>query len=121
MENVSKNGSETIGLHQADEFIAKLEKAGLTRDLAQQVITSKNNALAGKMMAAILLEGGDLRFEKLAEFEIEISENLSLDKFQSKNKKKFYNFNSNIKDCNFKPSQPLTSGVRKKVLVYQAK
>lgn len=125
MENVSKNRGEIISLHQADEFIAKLEKAGLTRDLAQQVVASKNNILAGKMMAAILPEtsstGDDSRFEKLAEFEIEISEILSLDKFQSENKKKFCGFNSDIKDQNFKPSQPLVLGDRKKVFIYQAK
>jgi hypothetical protein len=125
MGNVSKNGGEKIGLHQADEFIAKLEKAGLTIDLMQKVIASKNNALAGKMMAAISLEGSpikdDSRFEKLAEFDIEIFGILSLDKFQSKNKKKFYGFNSDIKDQNFKPNQPLTLGTRKKVFVYQAK
>ncbi len=125
MKNVSKNGGEAIGLHQADEFIAKLEKAGLTKDWAQQVIASKNNALARKMMAAILPEmspaGNDSRFEKLAEFEIEISDGLSLDKFQDENKKKFCSFNSNIRDCNFKPSCPLTLGDRKKVFVYQVK
>jgi len=125
MGNVSKNGGETIGLHQADEFIAKLERAGLTRNWMQEVIASKNNALADKMMAVILPEvsqtENDSRFEKLVEFEIEISNSLSLDKFQSENEKKFYGFNSDIKDQNFKPSQPLASGVRKKVFVYQAK
>lgn len=124
MKNVGKNG-EAIGLHQADELIAKLEKAGLTKDFAQQVIASKDNALARKMMAAILPEmssaGTDLWFEKLAEFEIKLSEHFSLDKFQGENKKKFYGFNSDIIDCNFKPSYPLMPGNRQKVLVYRAK
>ena len=42
-----------IEVHQASEFIIKLEKVGLTSGLAQQIIQSPGNKLAEKMMAGL--------------------------------------------------------------------
>jgi len=47
------SGKDLIGIHQAHELIAALEKAGLTSVSAQQIITSKGNDLARKMITAV--------------------------------------------------------------------
>jgi len=47
----------TISVHTEHEFLLKLEAAGLNDELAQKVIESKNNNLAGKIISLIDNDG----------------------------------------------------------------
>jgi len=45
--------SRTLSVHQEHELLVKLESAGLTKQLAQKIIDSKNNCLAERMVKFI--------------------------------------------------------------------
>lgn len=114
-----------MGRGQSHELCLKLEQAGLTSGLAQEVINAKNNELAKKMIAAILpvptaIEVGPT-FEKLAEFKVVVPEKFLIKTFRKKHKKEFSYFNSDITDKNFNPSQPLLPGATKTALIYRLK
>ena len=53
---VSQTDERTISVHNEHEFLLKMEKAGLTDELAQKVIGSKGNDLATKVVR--LIENG---------------------------------------------------------------
>jgi len=50
---VSQTDERTISVHNEHEFLLKMEKAGLTDELAQKVIDSKGNDLATKVVRLI--------------------------------------------------------------------
>ena len=50
---VSQTDERTISVHNEHEFLLKVEKAGLTDELAQRVIDSKGNDLATKVVRLI--------------------------------------------------------------------
>ncbi|MBU4274516.1 hypothetical protein KKE19_01745 [Patescibacteria group bacterium] len=50
---VSQADERTISVHNEHEFLLKMEKAGLTDELAQKVIDSKGNDLATKVVGLI--------------------------------------------------------------------
>ncbi len=117
--------SVEMGRGQSHELCLKLEQAGLTSGLAQEVINAKNNELAKKMIAAILPAPAAIEvsssFEKLAEFQLIVPEKFLIKTFRKKHKKGFSYFDPNLIDKNFNPSQPLLPGVTKTALIYRLK
>ena len=114
-----------IGYHQGHEFLQALEKAGLTSELAQEVISAKGNRKAVAMMAA--LEGvapQDDHFQLTTTFDITVPDDYDhftrLDTFRMEHKKEFYYYNDAITDANFgHPSMKLSPGLKFKVKVFQ--
>ncbi|KPJ54563.1 hypothetical protein AMJ47_04100, partial [Parcubacteria bacterium DG_72] len=50
---VSQREERTLSVHNEHELLLKLEKAGLSDELAQKVIASKDNELAAKVVKFI--------------------------------------------------------------------
>lgn len=57
MENMVSQDDRTISVHMEHEFLLKMEKAGLDGELAQVVVGSKDNELAGKMVELVRNRG----------------------------------------------------------------
>ncbi|MDO8493281.1 MAG: hypothetical protein Q7S19_01935, partial [bacterium] len=124
MSAKSVRGS-AIGYHQGHEFLKVLEKAGLTGDIAQDVINSRGNQKAKLMMST--LEGvilRDERFTLVKSFGMTVPENYEshnrLDIFRAECEKEFYYYNPNITDANYgHPSLKLSPGLKFMVKVFQ--
>ena len=118
-------GDKAIGYHQGHELIQALEKAGLTSDLAQEIIGSRGNRSAQSMLAA--LPGAvltDDRFQLVKSFGIVVPADYDystrLDTFRTAHQKEFYYYNPNITDANFNhPSLKLSPGLKFGVKVFQ--
>jgi hypothetical protein len=116
---------EVIGYHQGRELLQALEKAGLTSELAQEIIGSRGNRSARAMLSA--LSGAvltDDRFQLVKSFGIVVPENYDystrLDTFRASHKKEFYYYNDAITDVNFNhPSFKLSPGLKFSVKVFQ--
>ncbi len=67
---VSQTEDRTISVHTEHEMLLKLEKAGLTGQLAQKIIDSKGNELAKKVVR--LIETGDYELSTSQELACEI-------------------------------------------------
>jgi hypothetical protein len=111
---------------KSHEFFMNLKKAGFTDDLIQEVINSKNNALAKKMYASIVeaeikTNAAKAGFEKLTEFEITIPENFDFDAFRHENEKGFYYFEPALIGKNFKSDIVSEAGKKKIVEIYRLK
>ena len=135
MTNIKSVGK--IGLHLASKLIFRLEKAGLTIRLAKEISSSPSNALAERMMAPVKANitniairqnsaelkkiKNDKRFQKIAEFKILISVVPSIDRFIEKHEQELGQFNKNLKDINFFPSDPLEIDQEKTALIYRLK
>lgn len=115
---------------QCLEVMAKLEAAGLDRELAQLIITATDNLLAKKMVGATRLEPLEpakeinrvdltARFDKISQFKFIIPKDYSLSSFREKYKNVFQTFDSNLTDANFRLSQPLQYGQTKMVTIYR--
>lgn len=100
---------EPISRGQGNEFLNKLEDAGLYGQLAQKVIGSKGNDLAIKVVKFIEcggIVGIDPRFSFLKSFNLTIPLDYApatrLDTFKEKHREEFkYGYNDNITDKNF--------------------
>ncbi len=57
MKNMVSQDDRTISVHNEHEFLLKMEKAGLTDELAQKVVDSKGNDLATKVVRLIWNNG----------------------------------------------------------------
>lgn len=123
MEIVGQEEKRTLSVHKEHEFLLKLEAAGLNDDIAQKVISSKNNELAKKAVNFIQcggVVGADSRFPFLKEFKLTIPTNYvpatRLDTFKAAHKDEFYDYNNDITDKNFaKVSHQLIPGKTYKV------
>lgn len=114
-----------MGLTQTSEFVASLGRAGFTANLAQQIITAPDNALAKTMYAA--LSGAttlDSRFALVTTFDITVPADYvhatQLATFKKEYAKQCYFYNEAITDANFaKATTKLTPGRKFKVKVFK--
>lgn len=118
---------------QALETIAKLEAAGLNRDLAHLIITVPNNELAKAMVKVALdyqaaknekkvpaeVDWSD-HFEKIDSFKIVIPKNCSLSAFRDEYEDTFVKIDEDLTDENFMPSIDLVPGETKMVTIYRS-
>ena len=125
MKIVGHEEKRILSVHKEHEFLLKIEAAGLTDDIAQKVIGSKDNELARKVVNFIQCEGVgvDSRFPLMKEFKLTIPTNYAhanrLNLFGAEHKKEFYGYNNDITDKNFaKVSHQLVPGKTYKVKLF---
>ena len=118
----AKSVCDAISHSQGHEFLLALEKAGLTRDIAQEVIASKGNRKAMAMMEAIALV--DDRFDLVTSFDVVVPKNYNhatrLSTFRKAHGKEFYFYNDAITDVNYaKVTTKLIPERKLKVKIFQ--
>lgn len=108
-----------LGRGQSHELCLKLEQAGLTRELAQEIINAFDNYLAKKIVKLIDYEVNDpaSHFEEIDRFEIIVPENVSLECFAG-----FKNIRHDsyavLSDKDFSPSVKLVPGQKMTAVFY---
>ena len=121
----AKSMCDKISYTQGHELFLALVRAGLTPEIAQEVINSKGNKKAKAMVAAVWQESKkDDRFQSVSSFDIIVPEDYDhathLDAFKRERGKEFYYYNDAITDENFgKASIKITPGRKFKVEVFQ--
>ena len=113
---------DVISYSQGHEFLLVLEKAGLTRDITQEVIVSKGNRKAMAMMEAIA--SVDDRFDLVTSFDVVVPKNYNhatrLGTFRETHGKEFYYYDNAITDANYaKVTTKLTPERKLKVKIFQ--
>jgi hypothetical protein len=122
----AKSVCDVISYSQGHEFLLALEKAGLTSEIAQEVISSRDNRKAEAMLAALSDEQADDRFKLVlvVSFDVIVPENYDhatrLDTFREVHEEEFYSYNDNIMDANFSEATvKLEPGRKLTVKVFQ--
>ncbi|OGZ65555.1 MAG: hypothetical protein A3C50_02785 [Candidatus Staskawiczbacteria bacterium RIFCSPHIGHO2_02_FULL_43_16] len=123
---------DMISFSQGGEFLRKLVSAGLTSEIAQEVITSRGNKKAKAMMAVLQIADAPALVEASVQ-KFEVFKNLGIltvpgdyvhatrlaefyKRHQSGKKKSFYFYNEDIKDENFpNPSRIVKPGDKLRV------
>ena len=118
----AKSVCDAISYSQGHEFLLVLEKAGLTRDITQEVIVSKGNRKAMAMMEAIA--SVDDRFDLVTSFDVVVPKNYNhatrLGTFREAHGKEFYYYDDAITDANYaKVTTKLIPERKLKVKIFQ--